>query len=165
VILVTVGMQLGFDRLIEAMDGLAPDLEMEVIAQVGRGEYAPKNMDTRISIPPAEFEQLVGRCRLIVAHAGIGTVLTAQRFGKPILLFPRRFDQGEHRNDHQVATARNLQGRSGLLVAMDAEELKARISEGLAMDVADAPISPSAKQLRKAIGAFIETGKIETGTL
>ncbi|MEO1220884.1 MAG: glycosyltransferase, partial [Pseudomonadota bacterium] len=114
-ILVTVGMQLGFDRLIKAMDDLAPNLGIEVIAQIGRGEYQPQNMESRISIAPAEFAKLVERCRLIVAHAGIGTVLTAQRFQKPILLMPRRYDHGEHRNDHQVATVRHLQGRSGLL--------------------------------------------------
>ena len=159
-ILVTVGMQLGFDRLIEAMDRLAPDLGMEVIAQVGRGEYQPQNMEARVSIAPAEFEGMVERSQLIVAHAGIGTVLTAQRFGKPILLFPRRFDHGEHRNDHQVATARNLQGRSGLLIAMDEDELKDRIAEGLKLNMADATASATAEQLHQAIGNFIETGEL-----
>lgn len=159
-ILVTVGMQLGFDRLIEAMDRLAPNLGMDVIAQVGKGEYKPANMETRISIAPAEFEQLIERCDLIVSHAGIGTVLTAQRFGKPILLFPRRFDHGEHRNDHQVATAHHLQGRSGLLVAMDEKELESQITAGLSMNAANAPISPSAAQLRQAISNFIENGEL-----
>ncbi len=158
-ILVTVGMQLGFDRLIEAMDRLAPSLGMEVIAQVGKGDYQPQNMGARVSIAPAEFEEMVERSKLIVAHAGIGTVLTAQRLRKPILLFPRRFDHGEHRNDHQVATARNLLGRSGLLVAMDEEELKSRIEEGLAMNMANAPVSATAEQLRQAIGSFVETGE------
>lgn len=36
-ILATVGMQLGFDRLIKAMDALAPGLGQPVIAQVGKG--------------------------------------------------------------------------------------------------------------------------------
>lgn len=159
-ILVTVGMQLGFDRLIEAMDKLAPDLGVEVIAQTGVGTFKPKNMQARVSIAPAEFESLVQQSQLIVAHAGIGTVLTAQRLSKPILLFPRRFDHGEHRNDHQVATVRNLQGRPGLLIAMDETELKSKIAEGLALTSAKAQMSPTAKQLRSAIAGFIETGKL-----
>lgn len=159
-ILVTVGMQLGFDRLIEAVDKLAPDLGMEVIAQTGKGTYRPKNMEARESIAPAEFESLVKKSHLIIAHAGIGTVLTAQRLSKPILLFPRRFDHGEHRNDHQVATARNLQGRSGLLIAMDESELAAKIAEGLALTSTQAQMSPTAKQLRGAIAGFIETGEL-----
>lgn len=159
-ILVTVGMQLGFDRLIEAMDKLTPTLGMEVIAQIGKGEYTPQNMETRISIAPAEFEGLVQKCDLIVSHAGIGTVLTAQRFQKPILLMPRRFDHGEHRNDHQVATVRHLQGRAGLLIAMDEKELEAKVAEGLALSTAKSDVSATAQQLQSAIAGFIETGKL-----
>ena len=159
-ILVTVGMQLGFDRLIEAVDELAPGLGMEVIAQTGKGTYKPKHMEARESIAPAEFESLVKKSDLIISHAGIGTVLTAQRLSKPILLFPRRFDQGEHRNDHQVATARKLQGRSGLLIAMDESELEAKIAEGLALTSAQSQMSPTAKQLRNSIAGFIETGEL-----
>ena len=159
-ILVTVGMQLGFDRLIEAMDRLAPDLDMQVIAQTGKGEYKPQNMDARVSIAPAEFEKLVQSSSLIVAHAGIGTVLTAQRFQTPIVLMPRRFDQGEHRNDHQVATVRHLAGRSGVLIAMDETELNDRIAEGLAASSAQSQLSPTAIKLRSAIAEFIEGTEI-----
>lgn len=160
VILVTVGMQLGFDRLIEAMDDLTPNLGMDVIAQIGRGEYQPVNMETRIAIAPAEFEALVERCQLIVAHVGIGTVLTAQRFGKPILLMPRKFDHAEHRNDHQVATVKHLQGRSGILVAMDETELKDQIAQGLALSSAGTDPSPTSVQLQAAVASFIENGTL-----
>jgi UDP-N-acetylglucosamine transferase subunit ALG13 len=117
-------------------------------------------MEARASISPAEFEALVERSRLIVSHAGIGTVLTAQRFSRPILLFPRRFEHGEHRNDHQVATVRHLAGRPGLLIALDEAELEARIAQGLAMEGGKAKLSPTAKQLRHAIVGFIETGRL-----
>jgi UDP-N-acetylglucosamine transferase subunit ALG13 len=156
VIIVTVGMQLGFDRLIAAMDGLAPDLGMKVIAQTGKGTYAPRHMEARTRIAPDEFEALVAEARLIVAHAGIGTVLTAARCRKPILLMPRRADLGEHRNDHQMATARKLAGRPGILVAADESELPARIAEGLAMTDWSATPSPTARRLHDALAAFIE---------
>lgn len=155
-IIVTVGMQLGFDRLIEAMDALAPRLGMPVIAQTGKGSYAPRNMEARIKIAPSEFETLVGEARLIVAHAGIGTVLTAARCKKPILLMPRRADLGEHRNDHQMATVGKLAGRPGIVVAADESELEARIAEGLALTDWTAVQSPTARQLHQALAAFIE---------
>ena len=44
----------------------------------------------------------------IVAHAGMGTILTALEIGKPLLVMPRRAALGEHRNDHQLATARRF---------------------------------------------------------
>lgn len=155
-IVVTVGMQLGFDRLIRAMDGLAPELGMPVIAQTGKGTYRPQNMEARTRIAPAEFEALVGEARLIVAHAGIGTVLTAARCKKPILLMPRRADLEEHRNDHQRATVNKLAGRPGILVAMDESELAARIAEGLALRDWAATQSPTATRLHAALAAFIE---------
>lgn len=71
-ILVTVGMQLGFDRLIRAMDELAPSLGMEVIAQTGKGSYVPANMTAREKIGPGEFEELIQRSRLIVSTLGSG---------------------------------------------------------------------------------------------
>jgi UDP-N-acetylglucosamine transferase subunit ALG13 len=160
VILVTVGMQLGFDRLIEAMDRIAPTLGMEVIAQTGKGSFVPSNMTAREKIGPEEFEQLIQRSQLIVSHAGIGTILTAQRFSTPIVLFPRRLEYGEHRNDHQVATVRNLEGRSGLLVALDESDLEAKIAEGLTLSIAGYELSSTARQLQDAIGRFIEGEKI-----
>lgn len=155
-ILVTVGMQLGFDRLIRAMDALAPDLGQPVIAQTGRGTYTPQHMDARAKIAPAEFETLMREAQLIVSHAGIGTVLTAARVGKPVLLMPRRADLGEHRNDHQLATARSLQGRAGILIAMDEGELGAQIAQGLQHKDAAQQESPTVRQLHSALAAFIE---------
>ncbi|OBV11224.1 glycosyltransferase [Erythrobacter dokdonensis] len=156
-IIVTVGMQLGFDRLIAAMDALAPGLAMPVIAQTGKGLYRPQNMEVREKIAPAEFEALVERCSLIVSHAGIGTVLTAARFGKPILVMPRRADRGEHRNDHQLATVDKFAGRPGILVAADESELAPRIAEGLALKDWSAARSSTARQLHEALAAFIES--------
>lgn len=131
-IIVTVGMQLGFDRLIKAMDALAPTLGMPVIAQTGEGSYQTHNMEARAKIASAGFEALLGDARLIVSHAGIGTVLTAARCKKPILLVPRRADLGEHRNDHQLATVRKLAGRPGILVAQDETGLQEQIAAALA---------------------------------
>ncbi len=159
-ILVTVGMQLGFDRLIAAMDELAPSLETRVFAQVGQGTYQARNIETAKSISPMEFDKLIAQTRLIVAHAGIGTVLTAQRFAKPILLFPRRAALGEHRNDHQLATVAQLKGRDGIVVVEDEADLRAGIEAGLAMRVSADTHLPKRDQLKQSIRNFIMGGDI-----
>lgn len=161
-IIVTVGMQLAFDRLIEAMDRLAPTFDFPIVAQTGLGTYKPQHMEARTKIAPAEFEQLVENCRLIVSHAGIGTVLTAARFAKPVVLMPRRADLGEHRNDHQIATVRNLAGRPGIVIADDEAELAARIEEGLAMTDFTNTRPPHAQRLHSAIDTFINTGELDS---
>ncbi|MGO7205561.1 glucuronosyltransferase, partial [Rhizobium ruizarguesonis] len=42
-ILVTVGTQLPFDRLVKAVDTFATELSKPVLAQIGRGSYTPQN--------------------------------------------------------------------------------------------------------------------------
>ncbi|MDY7097112.1 MAG: glycosyltransferase [Pseudomonadota bacterium] len=159
-ILVTVGMQLGFDRLIAEMDRLAPELGMEVIAQTGKGEYEAVHMEQHEKIAPAEFEALAARAKVIVSHAGIGTVLTAQRMEKPIVLFPRRLEHGEHRNDHQMATVESLKGRSGIIIAMTEADLKPAIEEALKIGAAKSERSKTANGLHNAVARFIETGAL-----
>ncbi|MDB5622624.1 MAG: pssE [Devosia sp.] len=123
-ILVTVGTQLPFDRLIAAMDALAPRLGEPVFAQVGLSPYQPKNIEWARNLAPAEFAERFAQASTIVAHAGIGTVLTAQRWRKPIILVPRRASLGEHRNEHQLATCAQLKGKRGIYVAEEVSELE-----------------------------------------
>jgi UDP-N-acetylglucosamine transferase subunit ALG13 len=153
-------MQLGFDRLIEAMDALTPTLGMEVIAQTGKGGYVPQHMEARAKIEPSEFEALMARADAIVSHAGIGTVLTATRLLKPIVLMPRRAELGEHRNDHQLATVDKLRDRAGIFIADLPADLAPRIAEALRHQPAARAPSPQAATLNRAIAQFVETGRL-----
>lgn len=161
-ILVTVGMQLGFDRLIKAIDELAPSLGMPVTAQTGRGSYVARNITTVESIAPARFDELIKETRLLVAHAGIGTVLTAQRFGKPLVLFPRRASFGEHRNDHQLATVAQLKDRPGIAVAFEEADLGPAIARALDMSMGNAveQLAAQRAKLSAAVRGFILTGSL-----
>lgn len=153
-IVVTVGTQLPFDRLIRAIDGISADLAEPVIAQIGTGGYEPRNMRWERLFDPQAFDEMAGQARLLVAHAGIGTVLTAQRQKKPIVLFPRRLDMGEHRNNHQIATVRALEGRSGIHVAYTEEELEALV-RGNPAGPDDAPAYPARDRLIAALADHI----------
>lgn len=124
-IFVTVGTQLPFDRLLDAMDRVAAECDQPVIAQAGTGAVAVRwpNMDIRARLAPDTFEALFRAADVVVGHAGIGTVLSAQAHQRPLIICPRRFELGEHRNDHQLATARHLDGRPGIYVAWQTEEI------------------------------------------
>ena len=80
----------------------------------------------------AAFARTVAGARLIVAHAGMGSVITADQFGKPIVMLPRLQERGEHTTDHQVATANWLRAKPGIYVADRDEDLGPRIAEALA---------------------------------
>jgi len=129
-IFVTVGTQLAFPRLIEAIDTLAPQLGEDVIAQIGPDPTVYRNLKAQVNVRPDEFEHLFTTARLVVGHAGIGTILSAKRFGKPLVLMPRRHALGEHRNDHQLATAQAVEKLTGIYIAWQVEDLPGLLSSG-----------------------------------
>ena len=124
-VFVTVGTQLPFARLVDAVDALAPALGRPVIAQVGPEAQAGRwrNLEVAPFLDAAAFAALAARACVIVGHAGIGTFLTARSHGVPAVLAPRRAALGEHRNEHQLATARRLEGRPGVAIAWEMEAL------------------------------------------
>jgi UDP-N-acetylglucosamine transferase subunit ALG13 len=124
VIVVTVGTQLAFDRLTGAVDQWAGNhSDVEVVAQVGPSMFAYRHMMHHKFLSPKEMNRLFQDASLIVAHAGMGSVLTALKYRKPILIMPRKASLGEHRNDHQMATAKWLVKRPGVKVAWDESEV------------------------------------------
>lgn len=122
-IFVTIGTQLPFDRLIRIIDKLAPQLDEEIVAQVYKCGFSPQNIKTVDFLAPDEFNVLFDKARLIISHAGMGTILSALQKDKPIIVFPRIAAMGEHRNEHQLATARKFKEMGSVNVAMNEEEL------------------------------------------
>ena len=158
-IVVTVGTQLPFDRLIKMVDELAPSIPVKIFAQTGRGTYVPRNIEWSATIPAGEFDGLLRQASVIMAHAGIGTVLKAYKYRKPIILVPRQASFGEHRNDHQLATVSKLQHRAGIYVARSAEELSSLLNKELMPAIA----GDSASQGRQRLQDFIR-GAIREAT-
>jgi len=156
VIFVTVGTQLPFPRLIDALDALAPTLDEPIVAQVGASEVQSRHLDARTGLSPTDFEKTFAAARVVVAHAGIGTILSARKMGKPLVLLPRRQALGEHRNDHQLATARQVADLPGMHVAWETEDLCAFLK---APDLAPATQSqsPSHAALINRIRTFIDS--------
>lgn len=123
-IFVTIGTQIPFDRLIEMLDRIAPELDEEIYAQALRGKYKPKHLKLVDFIEPDEFEKVFVQARLIVAHAGMGTILSSMRKAKPLIIFPRIASLGEHRNEHQSATALMIKENKYAYVATNEKELR-----------------------------------------
>lgn len=129
-IFVTVGFQMPFDRLVQAVDAWAGATgRRDVFAQTGDGTYQARHIEAMPWLEPPAFRERLEQADAIVAHAGMGTILSALELGKPLLVLPRRAHLAETRNDHQVATAHALAARGWLLVAEDESELPARLAE------------------------------------
>jgi len=157
-IFVTIGSQEPFDRLIEAMDSIAPSLNTSIVAQIFRNNYKPRNIKDIEFISPVEYTEYLKEADIIIAHAGMGTILSVLQLQKPLIVMPRLAKYHETRNNHQVATAIEFEKMGYLKVAFDAEGLQKHIN-----DVFDNKIIQTGKingsaspQLIGSIKTFIE---------
>lgn len=123
-IFITVGTQLPFDRLVLAVDGWAAEHPtVEVFAQTGPTTRPPEHMPYAEFLSPKQVDDMIKRATLIIAHAGMGSILSALQFQKPIIILPRNAQLKEHRSNHQEATAKWLHGKPGVYVAFNEAEV------------------------------------------
>ena len=131
-IFLTVGnWHRGFDRLVRAVDELKGQsvIDEDVVAQVGFGEYRPANLEVMDFCSPAQFQSIAGEARIIVTHAGIGTIGEAISLGKPVIVIPRKAELGEAGDNHQRTTARQLEREGKVLAAYETSELAEKLEE------------------------------------
>jgi len=162
-IFVTVGAQMPFNRLVQAVDHWAHERGREdVFAQIGLTDYRPKNIQWTPFLSTEEFNQRCEAANVIVAHAGTGSIITALQLGKPILIMPRRANLRETRNDHQVATSEQFRCFDSVLVAVDEKELITRL-EGIHNLNARRAIEPYAShELLGVIREFIDDDNLHS---
>lgn len=129
-IFVTVGTDQPFDRMVKVVDSWAAEhCRSDFFAQIGEGGWEPKCMPFSQFLSPPDFQKRFGQARVIIAHAGMGTILSALNHGKPILVMPKLASLGEHRNEHQLATARRMMSLGNVAVAFDEAELREKLDQ------------------------------------
>ena len=161
-ILVAVGTQFPFDRLVETVDRWAATSGTDVVGQIGPSAYIPAHIKAQTFFPPKEFESLLKDADVVIAHCGMGSILSALSLGKPIIVMPRSASRGEHRNDHQFATAQRFSSRPGVTIAWDEAELSRCLDRiGALQDISSSsPIPPKApRELTDRLRAFLCEGR------
>ena len=123
-IFATVGTQLPFPRLMQALSDLAPRINETIVAQTGFDDHDWPGLEHYPTLSPNDYRTFFQDARVIVAHAGIGSILSAKRWSKPLVILPRKHELGEHRNDHQLATARQIARLKGIYLAWEVEDLE-----------------------------------------
>jgi UDP-N-acetylglucosamine transferase subunit ALG13 len=129
-IFVTVGTQGQFDRLIRTVDEWAgAHGRADVFAQTGPSDYHSEHIRTERFIDATEFRKRVEAATLVISHAGMGSIITALELGKRIIVMPRRASLGEHRNDHQLATAKRFAEQGRIVVSFSERELVDKLDQ------------------------------------
>ena len=122
-IFVTVGTQLPFDRMVSVVNEWAGNSATNVFAQIGPSSKQFNNLVCRDFLEPMEFDKYFTDARFVIAHAGMGSILSALSHGSRLIIIPRQASLGEHRNDHQLATAKRFAEHPAVKVAWNEHEL------------------------------------------
>ncbi len=156
-IFATVGTQLPFDRLLSALDDWASlNTATPVVAQTGATDQRFRRLSATPFLTQQQFASAFERARIIVAHAGMGTILTAAELGKPVIIMPRLARLGEHRNDHQVATAAEMSQLDNVAVVETPSELSSAIDAAMhAPEFASIASATASDELLHAVRSFI----------
>jgi beta-1,4-N-acetylglucosaminyltransferase len=129
-IFVVVGLHgQGFERLVKMMDNVASTIDDEVIIQLGNTSYVPTYAKFFHFRDNTAIDELYRTACIVVTHGGVGSIMTALKNKKPVIVVPRLTEYHEHKNDHQLDIVNNLSKFGYVFVAHDSIELSKALNE------------------------------------
>ena len=133
-IFVTAGSgPLDFSRLVGKMDEIARDLGEEVIIQKGFTQYETRFAESFPFVPYEQALDLFKRAKVIIGHASAGPIMHAREFDKPLIVFPRDGRLKELIDNHQIETAKAMEGSSKMIeVVYDEANLMGAVQRAIA---------------------------------
>lgn len=117
-ILVLLGTQdKSFERLLVQIDREIEKgtIKEKVIVQAGHTNYKSDNMEIFDLIPIDELEELTKKCRIIITHGGVGSIISGLRNKKIVIAAARLKKYKEHTNDHQKQIVKEFASRGYIL--------------------------------------------------
>jgi UDP-N-acetylglucosamine--N-acetylmuramyl-(pentapeptide) pyrophosphoryl-undecaprenol N-acetylglucosamine transferase len=125
-VVVTLGTQTGFGfrRLVERLLEIIPE-SADVLWQTGATEVSDLGIAAKPYLHPVEMRTAMREADVVIAHAGIGSALSALEAGRLPVLVPRRKAFGEHVDDHQATLGRAISGL-GLAVVREVADIEVR---------------------------------------
>lgn len=122
-------MMYGFDRLIRWMDSIAEKLDEEIVMQIGNTEYVPAHARYFRFESKEKMDQYYLDARIIVCHAGVGSLMTSLEKEKPVIAVPRSSDLGEVIDNHQFEISKELENEGRIKVAYTMNEVEHHLLE------------------------------------
>lgn len=127
-IFVTVGMSASpFDRLLKTVDELP--VREKLVVQHGSSSVRPARAVCHDYLPYDELTEYVRQARVVITHAGVGSVALALMHEKRPVVVPRLRRFGEAVDDHQAPLAQTLHRRGVVRLVDDLDELPHVIEE------------------------------------
>ena len=124
-IFVTVGThEQPFNRLVAFMDKWAEVHDEKVTIQTGFSTYNPINCVWDKFYPYKKMLALVQEARIVITHGGPSSFILPLQVGKTPIVVPRKYENNEHVNNHQIYFAKTVEKRlENIKVVENVEEL------------------------------------------
>lgn len=127
-IFVTLGTQdKKFKRLLEAVEGL--EINEEIIVQAGSTDFKSDKMEIHKFLTSKEFERYMKKARIVITHAGVGTIISGLSMNKKMIVAPRKQEYKEHVNNHQEQILETFSREGYIIPLNDFSKLKEAIIE------------------------------------
>ena len=136
-ICVTVGtLSLQFDRLLRFLASVGLR-DCSGLIQFGGSDAAllepvRGNFNTQAFVPDKELDHAIVMSHVVIAHAGIGSIIKANSLKRPLVLLPRLEKYGEHFDDHQLQIVEVIRYIPGIFVSDDsADDFRQKVLKSL----------------------------------
>ena len=124
-IFVTVGNSKKiFPRLLNELEKLKLYLNVPVVIQHGHTMCNFAEFTCYPFLDERCYLKFIERSDLIISHAGAGSIISALKFKKNLILVPRQLKFDEHINDHQLELAKFVEENGLGDVVYEIEHLK-----------------------------------------
>jgi len=127
---VTVGNSpYGFDRMMEIVCyALEKNLiNKNSVIQIGGSNIVPEKGNVIRYFSAKDHDELINDAAFVVCHGGSGSIIKALRLGKKVIAIPRKYQLGEHVDDHQVEMCGVFEDKGYILVASNKENFKEKV--------------------------------------
>lgn len=126
--------QLSFIRLIQLVELCKIFQGKTIIYQFGSTPFDPVKYPNSFDyVNRNKYETIFKQSELVISHAGVGTIIDAGEYQKPLVIVPRRKKENEHHNDHQTQICHELiqNARPGIFPILDESIFEQTVSNAL----------------------------------
>jgi UDP-N-acetylglucosamine transferase subunit ALG13 len=130
-IFLTVGAShYNFDRLLKELDTIAPKFtKYEIIGQIGKTTYKPKNYQSHDFLSVTEINKIYSESEISICHAGTGSIVNSISNQCKTIVVPRYKKYNEHIDDHQLDITKKFVQKGLVLAAYDTKKLETILRE------------------------------------
>ena len=131
-ILVLLGTQdKPFKRLLNAVLKAKENniIKDKVIAQIGCTKFKSDKIETFDYTTKEEIEKLIDKAKIVITHAGVGTIIECISKDKKVIVVPRRKKYGEHTNDHQLEITKEFEEKKYIKAVYNLSKLGDALEE------------------------------------